>query len=64
MLGIRGLDPFGLVHPLVGVAAPILGLAVLLRCKGPGHRRFGHAYVLSMLLLNITALMINAQIDF
>ena len=59
MFGIRGLDPFGLAHALLGVAALILGLALLLRRKGtPVHRRIGQAYVLSMLLLNITALMI------
>jgi uncharacterized membrane protein len=59
MFGIRGLDPFGLVHALLGVAALILGLAVLLRRKGtPVHRIIGRAYVLSMLLLNTTALMI------
>jgi uncharacterized membrane protein len=59
MFGIRGLDPFGLVHALFGVAALILGLALLLRRKGTRvHRRIGQGYVLSMLLLNITALMI------
>ena len=59
MFGIRGLDPFGLAHALLGVAALILGLALLLGRKGtPVHRRIGQAYVLSMLLLNITALMI------
>ena len=59
MFGIRGLDPFGLVHALLGVAALILGLAVLLRRKGTrGHRRLGQAYVLTMALLNVTALMI------
>ena len=59
MFGIRGLDPFGLVHALLGVAALILGLAVLLRRKGTRvHRQIGQGYVLSMLLLNATALMI------
>ena len=59
MFGIRGLDPFGLVHALLGVAALILGLAVLLRRKGTGvHRRLGQGYVLTMVLLNATALMI------
>jgi uncharacterized membrane protein len=59
MFGIRGLDPFGIVHALLGVAALILGLALLLRRKGtPVHRRIGQGYVLSMLLLNTTALMI------
>jgi uncharacterized membrane protein len=59
MFGIRGLDPFGLVHALLGVVALILGLAVVLRQKGTRiHRRIGQGYVLSMLLLNGTALMI------
>jgi uncharacterized membrane protein len=59
MFGIRGLDPFGLVHTLLGVGALILGLAVLLRRKGTHvHRRIGQGYVVSMLLLNVTALMI------
>jgi uncharacterized membrane protein len=59
MFGVRGLDPFGLVHALLGVAALLLGLALLLRRKGTrAHRRIGRAYVLSMLSLNITAFMI------
>jgi uncharacterized membrane protein len=59
MFGIRGLDPFGLVHASLGVAALILGLALLLLRKGTRvHRRIGQGYVLSMLLLNTTALMI------
>jgi uncharacterized membrane protein len=59
MFGIRGLDPFGLVHTLFGVAALMLGLALLSRRKGTRvHRTIGQGYVLSMLSLNITALMI------
>lgn len=59
MFGIRGLDLLGLIHALLGVAALGFGLAVLLRHKGtPTHRRLGQGYVLSMLLLNGTALMI------
>jgi uncharacterized membrane protein len=59
MLGIPGLDPFGFAHALIGVTALILGLALLVRRKGtPVHRRIGLGYVLSMLLLNATALMI------
>ena len=64
MLGIQGLDTFGLVHSLFGVAALLLGLAVLLRGKGTRlHRRLGQGYVLSMLLLNVTALMIYDLFD-
>ncbi len=59
MLGIPGLDPFGLVHSLIGVAALVFGLIVVLRPKGTNvHRRIGYAYVLSMVSLNVTALMI------
>jgi uncharacterized membrane protein len=59
MFGIRGLDPFGLVHASLGIAALILGLALLLLHKGTHvHRKIGQGYVLSMLLLNGTALMI------
>ena len=59
MLGIRGLDPFGLVHSLLGVSALVLGLAVVLLRKGTRvHRRMGQGYVLSMVLLNATGLMI------
>jgi uncharacterized membrane protein len=59
MFGIRGLDPFGLVHALFGVSALIFGLGVLLRRKGTRvHRRIGQGYVVSMLFLNATALMI------
>ncbi len=59
MLGIRGLDGFGLVHALLGIAALILGLVVVLRRKGTRvHRRIGQAYLLSMIFLNVTGLMI------
>lgn len=59
MFGIRGLDAFGLIHTLLGIAALLLGLAVVLQQKGTRvHRRIGQGYVLSMLLLNATALMI------
>ena len=45
------------MHALLGVAALILGLAVLLRQKGTRvHRRLGQGYVLTMFLLNATAL--------
>lgn len=59
MFGIRGLDAFGLVHALLGIAALLFGLVVVLRRKGTrAHRRTGQAYVLSMLFLNVTGLMI------
>lgn len=59
MFGIRGLDLLGIIHALLGIAALVFGLAVLLRRKATlGHRRLGQGYVLSMVLLNTTALMI------
>jgi uncharacterized membrane protein len=59
MLGIRGLDPVGAAHMAFGLAAVILGLAVVLMEKGSAvHRRVGMVYVLTMLLLNVTALLI------
>jgi uncharacterized membrane protein len=59
MLGIRGLDVFGFLHALVGVAALLLGAAVLLLHKGTStHRKLGLAYVLAMVSLNLTALSI------
>jgi uncharacterized membrane protein len=59
MFGIRGLDSFGFVHALIGIAALLFGLAVLLAAKGTRqHRKLGYAYVASMLALNVTALMI------
>ena len=59
MFGIPGLDAGGLVHATIGVAALLLGLPVLLLRKGTAvHRRLGLLYVLSMVLLNVTALSI------
>jgi uncharacterized membrane protein len=59
MLGIPGLDPFGLLHALFGLGALLLGLGVVLRRKGTAiHRRIGYAYVATMLLLNASALAI------
>lgn len=59
MLGIRGLDPFGLTHAMFGIAAIVLGLFVVLLQKGTVlHRRMGQLYALSMVLLNGTALAI------
>lgn len=59
MFGIRGLDWFGVVHAVFGIAALLLGLAVMRRRKGThAHRRIGQGYLLSMVLLNVTGLMI------
>ena len=59
MFGIHGLDAFGFVHALLGIAALLVGLMVLFQRKGTrSHRRLGTMYVLSMFALNITALMI------
>jgi len=59
VFGIQGLGAFGFVHSILGVAALLFGLVVVLRRKGtPAHRRIGQAYLSSMLLLNVTALMI------
>jgi uncharacterized membrane protein len=59
MFGIRGLDPFGLVHALIGIAALLVGFAVLVSRKGTRrHRLMGRWYVAAMVVLNLTALMI------
>ncbi len=64
MLGVPGLNPFGLFHALCGVAALLLGLAVVIGAKGTArHRTFGYGYVLAMFLLNATALMIYDLFD-
>lgn len=57
MLGIPGLDPFGLAHALIGIAALLMGLVVVMRPKGDAsHRVCGAAYVVAMVLLNASAL--------
>ena len=49
----------GLTHTASAVAALVAGAAVLLTRKGTRrHRQLGWAYVASMLLLNVTALLI------
>jgi uncharacterized membrane protein len=49
----------GLVHLVSSVAAVFLGTAVLLGTKGTlTHKRVGYAYVVAMLILNLTAFMI------
>jgi uncharacterized membrane protein len=53
------LSPVGLLHTLLGLAALVLGAAVLLARKGtPAHRRVGRLYALSMVALNATAFLI------
>lgn len=57
MLGIPGLDPFGLAHAIIGLAALLAGLLVLLRPKGSAfHRLRGAGYVVAMVLLNASGL--------
>jgi uncharacterized membrane protein len=57
MLNIPGLDPFGLAHALIGLAALVLGLVVIAQAKGSAsHRVWGSAYVVAMVLLNASAL--------
>jgi len=59
MFGIRGLDGYGVVHAAFGVAALALGLGMVSLKKGTHtHRRIGQFYVVTMLLLNATALSI------
>lgn len=49
----------GLTHTIAAVTALVAGAAVLMTRKGTRrHRQLGWAYVVSMLLLNVTALMI------
>ncbi|MCW1970955.1 MAG: DUF2306 domain-containing protein [Anaerolineae bacterium] len=53
------MSPLGLFHTAMGVIALISGLLVYLKPQGTAtHRRIGYVYVLSMVLLNVTALMI------
>ena len=51
--------PLGWIHTAAALTALIAGAAVLLTRKGTRrHRQLGWAYVVSMLLLNVTALLI------
>ena len=53
------MPPLGLTHTAAAIVALAAGAAVLLTRKGTRrHRQLGWAYVVSMLLLNVTALMI------
>ena len=59
MFGIRGMDGFGFVHALIGIAALLLGLAVISLHKGTQlHRKIGFTYLMAMAALNVTALWI------
>src|SRR5687768_17780900 len=61
MLGIHGLDSFGLAHAVIGITALVLGLAVFAQAKGSAsHRVWGSAYVVAMVLLNASALAMYA----
>ena len=45
MFGIRDMDGFGLVHALIGIAALLLGLAVISLHKGTQlHRNIGFTH--------------------
>ena len=49
-------DPLGLMHTILGMVALALGANIISQFKGTNrHRRVGHAYVMSMVLLNATA---------
>jgi uncharacterized membrane protein len=51
--------PLGLIHVASGVAALVLGAAVILSRKGtPRHRWIGRGYLLALLALNGTSLAI------
>src|SRR5688500_1019404 len=53
------MTPLGLTHTVSAVGALAAGAAVLLTRKGTRrHRQLGWTYVVSMILLNVTALMI------
>ena len=52
--------PLGALHTLSATIALIVGLIVLLSKKGTGeHKKLGYIYVLSMLILNISAIPIT-----
>jgi len=57
MQGIVSMDPFGMAHALLGLAALVLGLVVFARPKGAAlHRLWGTGYVVAMVLLNASGL--------
>lgn len=52
-------DVLGLIHFISALAAMLFGMIVLLKKKGTKtHKQLGYLYAVSMLVLNITALMI------
>jgi uncharacterized membrane protein len=53
------MHPLGLLHLSASIVALLTGAVVLLRRKGNAtHRRIGWVYVVSMVAMNVTALMI------
>lgn len=53
------MSTLGSIHTVAALAALALGATILLRTKGSrSHRRLGWTYVISMVLLNVTALAI------
>jgi uncharacterized membrane protein len=53
------IDWLGVAHTTIGIAALVLGLAVVVASKGTAsHRLWGSFYVVAMVLLNASALAI------
>lgn len=53
------LDPLGLTHLVSALLAMLFGMVVIFNKKGTKlHIRFGYAYTVAMLVLNVTAFMI------
>jgi len=53
------MTALGLIHTLSAVSALLLGPNVFFRRKGTRlHKKLGYSYVISMLMLNLTAFMI------
>jgi uncharacterized membrane protein len=56
---IEVVDGLGLTHTMIGIAALVLGLVVVMGSKGTAsHRLWGSFYVVAMVLLNASALAI------
>lgn len=59
------MDFIGIIHTLFAIIAIIVGLMIFLMRKGTRrHRTMGYVYIISMLGLNITALMIYKVLGF